>query len=342
MTTVPRLSIGLPVYNGESLLPKAIEALLGQSYKDFELIISDNASTDGTAAICQAYEVQDSRVRHIRQPRNIGLVPNHNFLVGVARGEFFKWASYDDLYDEDYLQRCVDALDEHRGAVLAHSWCVVTDYETGKPIRFSRNPEGAASPQAVDRFRSLLLDGMGDWVYGVVRTNVLRRTPLQPSHHNGEWTLIAELALHGRLYQVHDWLYFRRDHPGRDLSPRRRSTLLDPRRSSSLRHPAVRLYAEYLWGYISAIWRDPLSRAEKRECYRNLVTWLVSRAAPASPARGAEVSFGTQPLIYLVRGVSGLLLGPSRAPESSPRWIDAEVAGIKLDPRIPGRKTEIS
>lgn len=342
MTTVPRLSIGLPVYNGESLLPEAIEALLGQSYRDFELIISDNASTDGTAAICKAYEAQDSRVRYIRQPRNIGMTPNHNFVAGAARGEFFKWASHDDLYDETFLQRCVDALDEHPDAVLAHSWCVETDHETGKPVRFSLNPEGGTSPRAVDRFRSLLFDGIGDWYYAVIRTSVLRRLPPQPSHHNGDWTMMAELALHGRLYQVRDWLYFRRDHPGKHISPRDRSVLLDPRRSSSLRHPAVRLYAEYLWGYISAIWRAPLSPAEKRECYRNLMAWLVSRAAPASPARGAEVSFATQPLIYFVRRLSGLLLGPSRAPESSPRWIDAEVAGIKLDPRIPGRKTEIS
>ena len=125
MSTGPRLSIGLPVYNGESLLPEAIEALLGQSYKDFELIISDNASTDRTAEICRGYEEQDSRVRYIRQPRNIGMVPNHNFLVGVARGEFFKWASYDDLYARDFLQRCVDALDKHPEAALAHAWCVL-------------------------------------------------------------------------------------------------------------------------------------------------------------------------------------------------------------------------
>ena len=72
MSMGPRLSIGLPVYNGESLLPEAIEALLGQSYKDFELIISDNASNDRTAEICRGYEEQDSRVRYIRQSRNIG------------------------------------------------------------------------------------------------------------------------------------------------------------------------------------------------------------------------------------------------------------------------------
>ncbi len=86
MTAGPRLSIGLPVYNGQERLTEALDALLGQSYEDFELIISDNASTDGTAAICRRYEKQDSRIRYIRQPANIGRVPNHNFLIRRAGG----------------------------------------------------------------------------------------------------------------------------------------------------------------------------------------------------------------------------------------------------------------
>src|ERR1700754_583434 len=103
MRAAPRLSIGLPVYNSEDYLAESLEALLGQSFEDFELIISDNASTDGTADICRRYRGQDSRIRYIRQPRNIGGAPNHNFLVHEARGELFKWASHDDLYARDLL-----------------------------------------------------------------------------------------------------------------------------------------------------------------------------------------------------------------------------------------------
>ena len=90
MNAVPRVSIGLPVYNGENFLAESIESLLGQSYEDFELIISDNASTDGTADICRRYAKQDSRIRYIRQPHNIGSAPNHNFVIEQARGELFK------------------------------------------------------------------------------------------------------------------------------------------------------------------------------------------------------------------------------------------------------------
>ena len=96
MNEVPRLTVGLPVYNGEKYLAESLEALLGQSYEDFELIISDNASTDGTADICRRYEKQDSRIRYVRQPRNIGLAPNHNFVLEQAREELFKWAYHDE------------------------------------------------------------------------------------------------------------------------------------------------------------------------------------------------------------------------------------------------------
>ena len=110
MTSVPRLSIGLPTYNGENFLAESLDALLGQSYEDFELIISDNASTDGTEDICRRYAKQDSRIRYIRQPRNIGCAPNHNVLVRQSRGELFKWASDDDLYARDLIERCIEAL----------------------------------------------------------------------------------------------------------------------------------------------------------------------------------------------------------------------------------------
>src|SRR5256886_15254499 len=101
MTSVPRLSIGLPVYNGEDFLAESLDALLGQSYEDLELIISDNASTDGTADICRRYEKQDSRIRYYRQPRNIGCAPHHNFVIQQARGELIKTASHDDLYGRE-------------------------------------------------------------------------------------------------------------------------------------------------------------------------------------------------------------------------------------------------
>lgn len=278
MSTAPRLTIGLPVYNGEKYIAESLEALLGQSFTDFELIISDNASTDGTGDICRGYERRDSRVRYIRQPRNIGLSPNHNFVAGRARGELFKWASYDDLYARDLLERCVDALDKYPEVVLAHSWTANVD-GSGTVTAAYGYPLKTAAARAPERFRSMLFDNGGDDDYGVIRTEVLRRTAMKDSYHHADRTIIAELSLHGAFYQVPDWLYFRREHGGQSgrVPMRLRCVTMDPRRADRLRHPVVRLYGEYVWGYFSAIRRAPLSGADRRECYRYLAQWFASR-----------------------------------------------------------------
>lgn len=283
MSTAPRLTIGLPVYNGEKYIAESLEALLGQSFTDFELIISDNASTDSTGDICRRYEKQDSRVRYFRQPRNIGLSPNHNFVAEQARGELFKWAANDDLYARDLLERCIDALDKYPEIVLAHSWTAKID-DSNAVTEAVNYPLNTASARAPERFRSLLFDDGGDDDYGVIRTEVLRRTAMQGSYHHADRTIVAELGLHGPFYQVPDWLYFRREHPGQNggVSMRRRCVNMDPRRADRLRHPAVRLYGEYIWGYISAIRHAPLSAADRRECYRYLAQWFARRGGQGS------------------------------------------------------------
>ena len=286
----PRLTVGLPVYNGENYLAESLDALLGQSYEDFELIISDNASTDGTADICRRYEKQDSRVRYIRQPRNIGLAPNHNFVVEQARGELFKWASHDDLYARDLLGRCVDALDEYPQVVLAHSWTAMIDSSGAvtkrSSTRWPRTPRGRRS-----------VSGACCSTTGATTStassgpSVLRRTPLHDSYHHSDRTIVAEISLHGPFYQVPDWLYFRRDHPERAEracpTMRARCANMDPRRADRLRHPAARLYGEYVWAYVAAIRRAPLSPADRRECYRHLAQWVASRARPGQSSAGA-------------------------------------------------------
>ncbi|MGO9160435.1 MAG: glycosyltransferase family 2 protein [Streptosporangiaceae bacterium] len=300
MNAVPRLSVGLPVYNGEKYLAEAIEALLGQTYEDFELIISDNASTDGTADICRRYQKQDSRIRYYRQSRNVGLAPNHNFVVDQARGELVKWASNDDLYARDLLRRCVQALDEYPRVVLAHSWTAMID-SSGAVTRAMEYPLATASLRAPERFRSMLFDSGGDDDGGVMRKEVLRRTAMKESYHHADRTIIAELGLHGPFYQVPDWLYFRRDHPDRAEracpTVRSRCANMDPCRADPLRHPVARLYVEYIWGYIAAIRRAPLSPADRRECYRYLAEWAVSRSRPRRFRQAEEEQTAPQAVI---------------------------------------------
>jgi glycosyltransferase involved in cell wall biosynthesis len=314
LSAVPRLSIGLPVYNGENFLAESIESLLGQTYADFELIISDNASTDGTEDICRKYAERDSRIRYVRQRRNIGAAPNHNFVIEQARGELFKHASHDDLYARDLIALCVAALDEHPHVVLAHSWSAVID-ASGVITELVEYPVDTAAQRAPDRFRSMLFDGWGDDEGGVIRTEVLRRTPLHASYHFADRTFTAEIALHGPFYMVPDWLYFRREHAGqwgKAGNVRKRCATMDPRRASRLTNPTVRLYAEYIWGYASAIRRAPLSAADRRECYQVLARFVAGRAMPVAQRT--------------ISG-SGLQGGEPRVPAPPDMSIDAVVAG---------------
>jgi glycosyltransferase involved in cell wall biosynthesis len=288
MTTVPRLSIGLPVYNGEEYLAESLDALLGQTYEDFELIISDNASTDGTDEICRRYAEKDSRIRYVRQAKNIGATPNHNYVFEVSRGELFKWASHDDLYGRELMQRCIEALDERPDVILAHAWQAIIDGSGAVtvPLDYQHKTD---SPRAPVRFRSLLFEPGGDDFYGVIRSDVLRRVKPLDSYHHADRTYVAEIALHGPFYQVPELLYFRRDHPGRaeraNPSKRSRCINLDPRRANPLLNPTPRLLAEYIWGFVALVRRSPISAAERRECYRYLLQWLTSRVRPGAGER---------------------------------------------------------
>ncbi|GAA2143016.1 glycosyltransferase family 2 protein [Nocardioides koreensis] len=281
MSTVPRVSIGLPVYNGENFLAQALDALLGQSFTDLELIISDNASTDATAEICRRYAAQDERIRYVRQPRNLGGARNQAIVGEMARGELFKLAAHDDLYGRDLIARCVEVLDAHPDVVLCHADMAFID-ASGEIIGRYDYTMATDSPSAPERFRSLLRTDGGDDEYGVIRTEVLRRVRAVDSYHNPGRPYVAEIALHGRFEQVPELLYFRRDHPDRgDRSPTISALCarMDPRRAS---HSNVRLLGEYVLGYFRAVHRAPLSTADRVACYRHLVGWLASRAANRS------------------------------------------------------------
>jgi glycosyltransferase involved in cell wall biosynthesis len=303
MNATPRLSVGLPVYNGEKYVRQSIDSLLGQTYEDFELIVSDNASTDSTADICEQYAKQDSRIRYIRQARNIGLAPNHNFVFSQARGELFKWAAADDLYGRDLLKVCVEALDAQPRAVLAHAWEAAIDAD-GRVYQSLEYPLNTSSPSAPERFRSILFGSSGLFEntdphatglvrvdnrgilrscdqYGVIRSEVLRKVAPLDSYHHSDRIITVELALHGPFHITPDWLYFRRDYPDRtyNQSPKVRSrcAILDPARANRFRNPTALLVAEYFYGYHAAIQRAPLSAADRRECHRQLGQWMLDR-----------------------------------------------------------------
>jgi glycosyltransferase involved in cell wall biosynthesis len=278
----PRLSVGLPVYNGEKYLEQALDALLGQTFEDFELIVSDNASTDETSRICRAYQERDRRIRYFRQSRNIGLAPNHNFVIGQSRGELFKSAHHDDLCARDLLARCVEALDHNPQAVLANTWSAAID-SSAEVTHLIDYTTSTSLPKASERFESMLFDGWGDDYGGVVRLSTLRSIAPLNSYHFADRIFTTELGLHGPFYIIPERLQFRRVHAeqaGRVSSVRARCSTLDPRRRDRLWHPAVRLYGEYVTGYVRAIWQAPLTPSERNQCFGVLLRWLGSRSTP--------------------------------------------------------------
>lgn len=113
----PKISIGLPVYNGEKLLQKSIDSILSQTFSDFELIISDNASTDSTPIICQEYLNRDKRIRYIKQKKNIGVHRNYFFLVNEAKFDYFLWVASDDYLDPNYLDENLKILINNKNIV---------------------------------------------------------------------------------------------------------------------------------------------------------------------------------------------------------------------------------
>ena len=277
----PAVTIGLPVYNGEEYLRDSLDALLAQTFTDFELVISDNASTDSTADICREYAARDARIRYLRQAVNIGAAPNHNFVAAVARGHLFKWASHDDLYHPDLIRQCVEALHAHPEVVLAHCWDAYVD-ESGEMTSLAPYLLDTANPSARVRLRSLLYTPGGNDFYGVIRTDVLRRVRPHQTYYNADRTFMAGLVLAGPFHQVPRVLYFRREHPGRAShgTRRARAAALGPGRANRIRNPMVRMYVEYVLDFARAVWSAPVSPRERFWCLLEVAGWALSFVRP--------------------------------------------------------------
>ena len=211
---LPRVTIGLPVYNGDAFLAAAIDSLLAQTYRDFELIISDNASTDDTERIGRAFAAADPRVRYERNATNIGLAGNFNRVFRMARGELFKWAAADDVCLPGYLAACIAVLDAHPDVVLAYGKAEFIDAED-HALAITDPGWHLSQESSVARFRQVMASG--HWVnslIGVIRSEALARTGLLPSYPGGDFILLGELSLQGKLFEVPDVLFRRRLHAG--------------------------------------------------------------------------------------------------------------------------------
>jgi glycosyltransferase involved in cell wall biosynthesis len=293
----PRVTIGVPVWNGAQHLEECLESLLAQTYEHIEILISDNASTDQTAEICRAYCVRDERVRYYRQRYNIGVAANHNFLVRQARGELFKWAAHDDVCAPEFLERCVAALDASPSDVLAFSHTTFVD-STGSVQRKHDTPMcWQNDATAYGRLRDLLL---GDLVlgdhratllhkclpqFGVIRRSALERTRMVGSYSPSDVVLLVELALLGGFAFVDEYLFYCRVqeflgtswwlHTGMSWTNRTSADLarwFDPKHGDNVPMPWTRV----LVGIVGAIGRSPLSLHQKARSLSLVGRWLLA------------------------------------------------------------------
>lgn len=212
----PKVSIGLPVYNGEAYLQGAIQSLLEQTFTDFELVIADNASTDATDQISRRFAAEDSRIRYYRNEVNIGGAPNHNRVFELSNGKFFKFAAHDDLYPKEMLQRCVEVLEAAPDSVsLVYTQFELID-ESGNSIGIESDSIEKRDPRPHVRLtRCLMKVGYCTGTYGLIRSDVLRKTRLMGSFPFSDRVYLAELAMLGELWQIREPLLRLRNHPGK-------------------------------------------------------------------------------------------------------------------------------
>ncbi|WP_181705386.1 glycosyltransferase family 2 protein [Chthonobacter rhizosphaerae] len=215
----PRVSLGLPVYNGEKYVGGALECLLGQTFQDFELIISDNASTDRTGAICRSFAARDPRVKYLRNPHNLGAGPNFNHVFHQAVGTYFKWCACDDLLGPTFLAETVRALDENPDTVLAFGRTESIDDTAHIVPLVGSNMPAVLDERPARRFRQVLREiGTCYEVFGLIRRDALAATTLHRPYYGSDRALLLELSLLGKFRLVPDAVLYSREHPERSIN----------------------------------------------------------------------------------------------------------------------------
>lgn len=312
-----RASIALPVYNGQDYLAETIASILAQTYSDFELIISDNASTDRTAAICREFAAQDARIRYHRQPHNLGAAANFNRSHELATGEYFKWAAHDDPLAPEYLAKCIAALDAAPEAVLCQTVVKIVDDEHRVLDVCCPVGPGADSPRPSVRLAARLRQRRCLDVFGVIRAEALRGSVLVGDYIGADRTLLSELALRGPFLLVDEPLLVNREHPrratrlGRTRGRDELAAWFDPRSVQRSKFSTWIIYGTH----VRLIRRHVPGRRERLRCYGHLLaslrfrwSWAFLLLEPLmvldprvlSLAKAVKRSLGRAP--FLVRG----------------------------------------
>jgi glycosyltransferase involved in cell wall biosynthesis len=264
---MPRVTIGLPVYNGENYLEEAIRSVLVQSFDDLELIICDNASTDRTAEICRDAAARDPRVRYFQNECNLGAARNYNRTWEHGTGEFFKWFAHDDRIKPTYIEKTLAALEADPAAVLCNT---VAEYigSAGEHLGYYRSVlQFCQSDKPAERLAAIILRSHTciDF-FGLIRRSAMVGSILHQAFSAADKAFIAQMALRGRLLQLDEPLVEMREHPHRytraTKTARMKLAWHDTSKAHTLDVPTLTLFRVYRELVASAA----LSDADRREC----------------------------------------------------------------------------
>lgn len=257
----PKVSIGLPVYNAERFLPTAFATLLGQSFRDTEIVVCDNASTDATAEVCRRFQREEPRIRYFRNEVNLGVTGNYNRTARLARGRYFKWASANDTCHPDYVAECVEVLDSRPDVVLCYGRTRFV-MDDGSEVDFDGDfPVMEERPS--ERWRKVL-DGLrkNNAINGVLRRDTLMRTMLLGPYAWSDLTTMIELSLYGKFYLLPEVRFFRSMEAGAnsaDMEVADARAHYEPQTAGRLQFRKWREFYELGWAAL----RAPIALPEK-------------------------------------------------------------------------------
>jgi glycosyltransferase involved in cell wall biosynthesis len=273
----PKVSIGIPVRNGENFLEIAIVSVLNQTFLDLELIISDNNSSDSTPEICKKYAEKDKRVRFVRYDKNVGASENFNRVFKIARGKYFLWLAHDDYIHPEYIEKCVNILEQDDSIHIVYSKALAVD-KKGETIKdYSSNLDLDSEIPSVRLFNSICVSHPLMEIFGLMRSSTLRDTRLFGKYSSADRVILAEMALLGKAYQIPEYLFFNRIHEKQHYMTHKtrheRVSWWNPKLKNKKVFPHWRL----LWEFFKSIKYSHLKKEDKGQCYFILLLWCRKR-----------------------------------------------------------------
>jgi glycosyltransferase involved in cell wall biosynthesis len=267
----------MPVYNAQRYLREAVESLLAQTMGDFEIVLCDNASSDGTADVCREFERRDPRVKYHRNGTNLGVAANFNRAFELCSGEYFKWAAYDDLHAPTYLERCLPVLEREPAVAVVHSLTRSID-EHGLDRGEFPATHRLDAPAAAERFRRMIWTDAFPPIWGLMRSEQVRRTALFEPCMGSDRNFLAEMVLHGNVAYVPEFLFMLREHAGSYTSSVREYHQRLGWYAPGARVPSWLQVPRTAWAYGGAIKRAPVGWGAKARCARHVAGWVATCA----------------------------------------------------------------